>query len=132
MELNQPLEKKSNKLVEGTLPTNMFKSIRNKDFSKNMFCSGLICLKTNAKSNIFFSKLPNLDLSDEIIVVVFSTEVKCLVLNRQLDFYCFFLDNNTILERKHVDPKILHGMQSIIATVHHRTQGIHTKVPIWA
>ena len=60
-----------------------------------MFCSGLICLNKNKKWNSFCPKLLYLVVLDRIIVVVVETDAKILVLNRLLDSYYIFVEENT-------------------------------------
>ena len=59
-----------------------------------MFCNGLICLK-KYKVKQFSSKVTSFVLLDKIIIVVFWTDAKRLVLNRVLDFYDIFVEENT-------------------------------------
>ena len=64
-----------------------------------MFCNGLICLKRNTKWNIFFLTLFCLVLSDKTILVVFWIDAKWLVLNRLLDAFYIFVEENTKLRK---------------------------------
>ena len=65
-----------------------------------MYCNCLICLNRNTKWNTFFPKLPHFVLLDKIIVVVFWTDAKRLVLNRLLDSYYIFAEEDTKFRKK--------------------------------